>query len=230
MHLVGYSSTQKHYKCVTIPLLGNFLFLSMWPLLKERIILPVLIFRRRHHSLKIRTKIHSYLTCPPFHNLPHPSPWSVPITLLFCPLSKHPLLISCYWPRKLQLTILLDHYRYTQREKNLLLNLCKYKSWNQSLKMRSMLYQNLLLIILVLLLIIMILINPLLLRKVHEIVLNTIYTFVSCDRLSHSYRAFLTRLNTVTIPKTLPKALNNKKWRQAMSVEIEALEKNKTWE
>ena len=54
--------------------------------------------------------------------------------------------------------------------------------------------------------------------------------FVSYDRLSHSYRAFLTQLNTVTIHKTLPKALNNKKRRQVISVEMEALEKNKTWE
>ena len=54
--------------------------------------------------------------------------------------------------------------------------------------------------------------------------------FISYDRLSPFYQAFLTQLNTITIPKTLSKALNSEKWRQAMSVEMEGLEKNITWD
>ena len=37
-------------------------------------------------------------------------------------------------------------------------------------------------------------------------------------------------LNTLSIPTTLSKVLNSEEWRQAMWVEMEALEKNKTWE
>ncbi|KAL6346077.1 hypothetical protein AAG906_025357 [Vitis piasezkii] len=54
--------------------------------------------------------------------------------------------------------------------------------------------------------------------------------FVSYDKLSSSHRNFLTSLDTIAIPKTLFEALNSKKWKQAMRVEMEALEKNRIWD
>ena len=54
--------------------------------------------------------------------------------------------------------------------------------------------------------------------------------FISFKKFSPSHRAFLVSLNTITIPNTLSEALSNEKWKQAMNVEMEALEKNKTWE
>ena len=44
-------------------------------------------------------------------------------------------------------------------------------------------------------------------------------------KFSPSYRAFLVSLNTIPIPTTLSEALSNEKWKQAMNVEIEVLEK-----
>ena len=40
----------------------------------------------------------------------------------------------------------------------------------------------------------------------------------------------LTHLNTSTISKTANEALDSKEWREAMKVEMDALEKNETWE
>ena len=47
---------------------------------------------------------------------------------------------------------------------------------------------------------------------------------------SPSHKSFLTSLNNIHIPTTLFEALSNENWRQAMNAEIEALQKNKTWE
>jgi len=44
--------------------------------------------------------------------------------------------------------------------------------------------------------------------------------FMSYDKLSSNHRSFLTHLNTITIPKTANEALNSKKLRKAMKVEI----------
>ena len=41
---------------------------------------------------------------------------------------------------------------------------------------------------------------------------------------------FLTTLNPIPIPQTLEEALKDKNWVQAMREEMNALEKNKTWE
>ena len=49
-------------------------------------------------------------------------------------------------------------------------------------------------------------------------------------KISPSNQAFLTLLNTISIPKILFRALKIKKWRQAMRVEMETLKKNKAWE
>ena len=37
-------------------------------------------------------------------------------------------------------------------------------------------------------------------------------------------------LNSIYIPNTLSEALNSEEWRQAMRVDMEELEKRKTWE
>ncbi|KAL5568480.1 hypothetical protein UlMin_025055 [Ulmus minor] len=42
--------------------------------------------------------------------------------------------------------------------------------------------------------------------------------------------SFLISLNTISIPTTISEALSNENWKQAMNVEMEALEKNKTWD
>ena len=53
---------------------------------------------------------------------------------------------------------------------------------------------------------------------------------VSFEKFSLSYKSFLTSLKNIYILTTLFEALSNENWKQAMNVEIKALEKNKTWE
>lgn len=50
------------------------------------------------------------------------------------------------------------------------------------------------------------------------------------QNLSPSHKAFLSNLHTIPVPKNLSEALGNKEWEEAMKVEMEALQKNKTWE
>ena len=52
--------------------------------------------------------------------------------------------------------------------------------------------------------------------------------YLSFKHFSPSHKAFLVNLNTIAIPTTLSEALSNKRWKQAMNEEMEALEKNKT--
>ena len=52
--------------------------------------------------------------------------------------------------------------------------------------------------------------------------------FLSFKKFSPSHKAFLVSLNTISIPTTVSEALTNEKWKQAMNVEMKALEKNKT--
>ena len=49
--------------------------------------------------------------------------------------------------------------------------------------------------------------------------------FLSLKNFSPSHRSFLVSLNTIVIPTTLSEALSNEKWKQAMNMEMEALEK-----
>ena len=53
---------------------------------------------------------------------------------------------------------------------------------------------------------------------------------MSYDKLSSNHRSFLTHLNTITTPKTVNETLDSKEWGEAMKVEMDALEKNETWE
>ena len=48
--------------------------------------------------------------------------------------------------------------------------------------------------------------------------------------MSQSYKSFLASLNNIHISTTLSEALSDENWKQAMNVEMEALEKNTTWE
>ena len=53
---------------------------------------------------------------------------------------------------------------------------------------------------------------------------------MSYQNLSQNHKAFLSNLHTIPIPRNLSEALRNKEWENAMKLEMEALEKNKTWE
>ncbi|CAJ2640890.1 unnamed protein product [Trifolium pratense] len=54
--------------------------------------------------------------------------------------------------------------------------------------------------------------------------------YLCFEQLSTTHKAFLTTLNTTTIPTSLSEALSDRKWKQAMDLEMEALDKNNTWE
>ena len=54
--------------------------------------------------------------------------------------------------------------------------------------------------------------------------------FVSFQKFSSKHKSFLSTLNTISIPNSLSEALSKKEWRLAMKAEMDALEKNGTWE
>lgn len=54
--------------------------------------------------------------------------------------------------------------------------------------------------------------------------------YVSFERLSPAHKRFIISLNTISIPTNVSEALTKKEWRNAMREEMSALEKNKTWE
>lgn len=54
--------------------------------------------------------------------------------------------------------------------------------------------------------------------------------YVSYDSLSDFYRAFLGKLESVPIPRSVSQALQNPKWVTTMQTEMAALEHNHTWE
>lgn len=57
---------------------------------------------------------------------------------------------------------------------------------------------------------------------------HPLHLFLTYSHLSPTYKAFLTKLYSIPIPKTLFEALSNKNWKDAMKVEMTALEKNQT--
>ncbi|PRQ43410.1 putative RNA-directed DNA polymerase [Rosa chinensis] len=57
-----------------------------------------------------------------------------------------------------------------------------------------------------------------------------ITNYVSTHRLSESYASFVFQLSTIVIANKVQEALADPKWTEAMKVEMEALEKNDTWE
>lgn len=54
--------------------------------------------------------------------------------------------------------------------------------------------------------------------------------YLSFEKFSPTHKTFLTNLNTTTTPSSISEALTDRKWKQAMDLEMEALEKNNTWE
>ena len=72
---------------------------------------------------------------------------------------------------------------------------------------------------------------PIAVRKgTRECTKHPISNFVSFHRLSPQHKTFLTTINSISIPQTLQEALRNKNWLHAMKEEMNALERNKTWE
>ncbi|WVY99969.1 hypothetical protein V8G54_026039 [Vigna mungo] len=67
-------------------------------------------------------------------------------------------------------------------------------------------------------------------RKCTKQPLYPLSNYLSFENFSPTHKAFLVNLNTTFLPNTLSEALSDRKWRQAMDVEMEALEKNNTWE
>ena len=57
-----------------------------------------------------------------------------------------------------------------------------------------------------------------------------INNYVSTHRLSKPYESYICQLSSVSIPTKLQAALFDPKWVNAMRVEMEALEKNSTWD
>jgi hypothetical protein len=57
-----------------------------------------------------------------------------------------------------------------------------------------------------------------------------ISNYVSSHRLSDSYIAFANHLSSVSTPDNLQNALGNPKWKSVMVEEMEALQKNSTWD
>jgi hypothetical protein len=59
---------------------------------------------------------------------------------------------------------------------------------------------------------------------------HPISQYVSYLGLSNSYRAFIGKIESVSIPRFVSKALQNPKWVAAMQAEMDALQANQTWE
>lgn len=62
-------------------------------------------------------------------------------------------------------------------------------------------------------------------KKVHYSIAN----YLSYTQLLPSYRVVLTNINNIEIP-TMEEALSTIEWKKVMDEEMEALEKNNTWE
>ena len=59
---------------------------------------------------------------------------------------------------------------------------------------------------------------------------HPISQYVSYLGLSDSHRAFIGKIESVSIPRSVSEALQNPKWVTAMQVEMDALQANQTWE
>ena len=59
---------------------------------------------------------------------------------------------------------------------------------------------------------------------------HPISSFLNFANLSTTHKAFLTNLHSIPIPTTLSEALQDDNWVQAMKAEMDALEKNQTWD
>ena len=59
---------------------------------------------------------------------------------------------------------------------------------------------------------------------------HPIGNFISYDKLSPTFRAFTSSITDIQIPQNIQEALKIPKWKAAVDEEIQALEKNHTWE
>ncbi|KAH9716025.1 protein kinase domain-containing protein [Citrus sinensis] len=72
---------------------------------------------------------------------------------------------------------------------------------------------------------------PIALRKgIRSCTQHPLSNFVSYKNLSSSYHTFVSQLSSVDIPKSIQEALKVPEWKKAVREEMEALEKNRTWE
>ena len=72
---------------------------------------------------------------------------------------------------------------------------------------------------------------PIVLRKEkRQCTQHPLSNFVSFENLSSSYQAFVSRLSSIKIPKSVQEALSDENWKKAMLEEMNALKKNNTWE
>ena len=67
-------------------------------------------------------------------------------------------------------------------------------------------------------------------RKCTKRPLYPLSYFVSFQRSSLNHKSFLSTLNTIPNPNSLFEALSKREWRLAMEAEMDALQKNETWE
>jgi len=73
--------------------------------------------------------------------------------------------------------------------------------------------------------------QPIALRKgKRQCTQHPINNFVSYEKLSPKYKAFVSTLSNIQIPKNIQEALAQSEWKKAILEEIHALEKNNTWE
>jgi hypothetical protein len=66
-------------------------------------------------------------------------------------------------------------------------------------------------------------------RECRKRPLYPLSNYISFQKISQPHKTFLANLNTIQIPTNVFEALSDKNWKQAMDTEMEALEKNKTW-
>lgn len=72
---------------------------------------------------------------------------------------------------------------------------------------------------------------PIALRKgVRNCTQHPIGNYVSFEKLSQDYRAFVTTLDSIKIPQNFYEAIQQPEWKTAVEEEIKVLEKNSTWE
>ena len=64
----------------------------------------------------------------------------------------------------------------------------------------------------------------------HKKATISIVHFVSFQRFSLNHKSFLSTLSTIPISNSLFEALSKREWRLAMEAEMDALQKNETWE
>jgi len=65
-------------------------------------------------------------------------------------------------------------------------------------------------------------------RRCTQQPLYSLSSFLSFKKFSPTHKTFLTNLNTTPTPSSVSEAFFDRKWKQAMDVEMEALNKNKT--